>query len=77
MLRVLEGTGTHHKVPDQTLKSVQHKHGCVDECKRHSTPVTYNRISILRAAAVPDEDGTRPIRMTATLGYSKGATTGS
>jgi len=31
-----------------------------------------NRISILRAAAVPDEDGTRLTRMTATLGYSRG-----
>ena len=31
-----------------------------------------NQISILRAAAVPDDDGTRLTRMTATLGYSRG-----
>jgi hypothetical protein len=31
-----------------------------------------NLKSILRAAAVPDKNGTRPTRMTATLEYSRG-----
>ena len=44
-------------------------------CDSRSLTAVYekkNRISILRAAAVPDEDGTRLTRMTATLGYSRG-----
>ena len=31
-----------------------------------------NQISILQAAAIPDDDGTRLTRITATLGYSRG-----